>query len=69
MTSQADACSYCMGSVVVIASQIYLYFSYFGNTYKQYFARTFKYLRPMGLPDFKSRCDQNLKSERKKCGN
>jgi hypothetical protein len=25
MTSQADACSYCMGSVVLISSQIYLY--------------------------------------------
>jgi hypothetical protein len=25
MTSQADACSYCVGSVVSISSQIYLY--------------------------------------------
>jgi len=29
MMSQADACSYCMGSVVSISSQIYLYSSYF----------------------------------------
>ncbi len=29
MTSQADACSYCMGSVVSIPSLIYLYSSYF----------------------------------------
>jgi hypothetical protein len=30
--SQADACSYCMSSVVLISSQIYLYSSYFDST-------------------------------------
>jgi hypothetical protein len=29
MMSQIDACSYCMGSVVLILSQIYLHSSYF----------------------------------------
>jgi hypothetical protein len=30
MTSQANACRYCMGSKVSSLSQIYLYSSYFG---------------------------------------
>jgi hypothetical protein len=34
MTSQANACSYCMGSVVLILSQIYLYSSYSENKVK-----------------------------------
>jgi hypothetical protein len=29
VTAQADACSYCMGSIVLISSQIYLISSYF----------------------------------------
>jgi hypothetical protein len=29
VTSQVDACTYCMGSKVSSLSQIYLYFSYF----------------------------------------
>jgi hypothetical protein len=35
MTSLADACSYCMGSVVSISSRIYLYSSYFGSHRRQ----------------------------------
>jgi hypothetical protein len=31
MMSQADACSYCMGSAVSISSKIYLYSSYFAS--------------------------------------
>ena len=31
--SQADACTYCMGSVVLILYRTYLYSSYFGNIY------------------------------------
>ncbi len=32
VTSQADACTYCMGSKVSSLSQIYLYSSYFDGT-------------------------------------
>ncbi len=32
VTSQADACTYCMGSVVLISSQIYLISSYFATS-------------------------------------
>jgi len=31
MMSQTNACSYCMGSVVLISPRIYLYYSYFGG--------------------------------------
>jgi hypothetical protein len=31
VTSQADACRYCMGSKVSSLSRIYLYFSYFAK--------------------------------------
>ncbi len=31
VTSQSDACRYCMGSKVSSLSQIYLYFSYFAK--------------------------------------
>jgi hypothetical protein len=30
--SQADACTYCMGSIVLISSQIYLISSYFATS-------------------------------------
>jgi hypothetical protein len=54
MMSQTDACSYCMGSVVLISSQIYLYSSYFALVpYSQNLILDFPFL-PHGRRSYKT---------------
>ncbi len=56
MASKADACTYCMGSVVLILSGIYLYSSYFGliSLRQHFFKKSLTFSRTILMLPFKA---------------